>query len=57
MANYAVDDWVSEALSLADALAALETQLETYDTAKTIRGSGVEKVGSDTFRAWLVIDA
>lgn len=57
MTNYAVNDWVSDATALVDAVAALETQLETIDSTKTIRLVGVNQLGSGLFQAFLVTDA
>ena len=57
MTNYAVNDWHSGFHSdIQDALAALETQLETITNTKTIRLIDVKAVGSKWI-AVLVYDA
>lgn len=54
MANYAVEHWPTSAdtvryASAHQALSALETQLETIDTTKTIRLIGIMEVGEGKY--------
>lgn len=51
MANYALTRYSSLSDSVADALEALETELETVDDAKTIRLVGIELTGRDRDQA------
>jgi len=58
MANYAVNDWVSTVGNLTTVAAALETKLETIDSAKTIRFVQIYPVGGSVqFQAVLIWDA
>lgn len=56
MVNYLVDDFKTEVADMATVLAALETELETRDSAKTIRHLDVIQVGSGSFQGILIID-
>lgn len=47
MANYAVEDFVTDLGTHAEVLAALEVQLELVDNTKTIRAIGVNPTGRD----------
>lgn len=57
MANYAVDDWVGDPDTLTNAVAALETRLETLADSKTIRLITVVKRGQDSYSGVLITDA
>jgi hypothetical protein len=56
MANYAVDSFLSDPLSPEDAVAAVETYLETVDNAKTIRLIQVVQIGSALFQGVVIHD-
>lgn len=58
MTNYAVTDWSEEYDTLSDALAGLETKLETIDNTKTLRLIGITPVGGGKYyEAYLIYDA
>ena len=59
MANYALTRYQTGAEdSVEDALSALETQLETVDDTKTIRGLGISMTGRDREQCigWVLYD-
>ena len=56
MANYAVTDWFVEEPNITDALAALETYVETIDATKTIRMIGMKRAG-ESWTAYVLHDA
>ena len=57
MANYAVNDWVSDVDDLPTVLASIETKLESIDSAKTIRLIGVMPVQGGFCQGYIVYDA
>jgi len=59
MTNYSVTDWDSgRQVSVAGAIAAMETYLETVTDSKTIRAWGLVPVNNGKyFVAWVVHDA
>jgi hypothetical protein len=59
MPNYSLTRYSTEAQdSVEDALSTLETQLETVDDTKTIRGIGIEMTGRDREQCvgWVLYD-
>ena len=59
MANYVLTKYSTSVQNTVDeAIAALEMKLETVDSAKTIRGIGVELTGRDREQAvgWVIYD-
>lgn len=56
MANFVISTYVSTPLSPEDAVAAVETYLETVDNAKTIRLIQVVQIGSALFQGVVIHD-
>jgi hypothetical protein len=56
MANYAVTDWYVEEPNIADALAAMETYIETVDDTKTILLIGLNRAG-ETWTGYVIHEA
>ena len=55
MTDYSVERWVSKVGPLVTVMEELETKLETYASAKTIRAIGIIPVGNNS-QAYLLID-
>lgn len=56
MANFALTDWVSSKGQLETVMAAMEVQLETVDTTKTVVVANIYQLSDNQFQAALLYE-